>query len=323
MEFILENRWTLALVVLIGVPAVIVGYIVICEWILQRLKPHTARRIRPWIWSLPTMAFVIVFLVYPAIATIIRATFDRSGREFVGLENFVWFFQDHDSLISLRNNVLWAVLLPLIVVVVGLAMAVLADRVRYEVVVRTIIFLPMAISSVAAGVIWRLVYDIDPDVGTLNAFISLFGQGPVAWLSTMPWNNLALIIVGAWMMTGLAMVILSAAVKGIPAELLEAARLDGATEVRVFRNVTLPLLQPTIAVVATTVIIFALKTFDVVYVMTNGNYDTNVIANQMYSELFSYGQQARAAAMATVLFAATVPIMIINIRRFRQQEENR
>lgn len=323
MESVFESRWALAAIVIIGVPVVNIGYIALAERILRRLKPRTATLIRPWIWALPALAFVTVFLVYPAIATLIRSLFDRSGREFIGLENFFWFFTSENSLISLRNNALWAIVLPALVVGIGLGVAVLADRVRYEVVVRTIIFLPMAISSVAAGVIWRLMYDIDPDVGTLNAIVTAFGGTPVAWLSSIPWNSVMLIIVGMWMMTGLAVVILSAAVKGVPAELLEAARLDGASEGRVFQHVVLPLLQPTIAVVATTVIIFALKTFDVVYVMTNGNFDTNVIANQMYNELFNYGQQARAATLATVLFIATVPIMIVNIRRFRQQEENR
>lgn len=323
MEAVLDNRLALAAIVIIGVPSVVIGYIALAERILHGLRPRTAIRIRPWIWALPALAFVTVFLIYPAIATLIRSLFDRSGRHFIGVENFFWFLTSEDSLISLRNNALWAIVLPALVVGIGLAVAVLADRVRYEVVVRTIIFLPMAISSVAAGVIWRLMYDVDPDVGTLNAIIAGLGGNPVAWLSNIPWNNIMLIIVGMWMMTGLAVVILSAGVKGVPAELLEAARLDGASEARVFRHVVFPLLQPTIAVVATTVVIFALKTFDVVYVMTNGNFDTNVIANQMYHELFSYGQQARAATLATVLFIATAPIMIMNIRRFRQQEGNR
>lgn len=323
MEAVFESRWALAAIIIIGVPAVVIGYIALAERILHRLHPRTATRIRPWIWALPALAFVTVFLVYPAISTLIRSLFNRSGREFVGLENFFWFFADEDSLISLRNNALWAIVLPVLVVGIGMGVAALADRVRYEVVVRTIIFLPMAISSVAAGVIWRLMYDVDRDVGTLNAVVTAFGGSPVAWLSNMPWNNMMLIIVGMWMMTGLAVVILSAAVKGVPAELMEAARLDGASEGRVFWHVVFPLLQPTIAVVATTVLIFGLKTFDVVYVMTNGNFDTNVIANQMYNELFTYGQQARAATLATVLLIATVPIMIVNIRRFRQQEENR
>lgn len=320
---VLDNRIVLGLIVILGVPAVLVGYVLLVERIVGRLMPRTGARIRPWLWALPALAFVSVFLIYPAIATVLRSLFNRRGDVFVGLENYGWFFGKSDNLVALFNNLVWAVLLPLLVVGIGLVVAVFADKVRYEVAVRSIIFLPMAISSVAAGVIWRLMYDIDPKVGTLNAVATSVGGSPQAWLSTAPWNTLMLIIVSVWMMTGLAMVIVSAGLKGIPIELMEAARLDGASEVKVFRHVVYPLLVPTLAVVATTVLIFALKTFDVVYVMTNGNFGTDVVANQMYAELFSYGQQGRAATVATVLLLATIPIMVLNVRRFRQQEENR
>ncbi|NNH03670.1 sugar ABC transporter permease [Microbacterium ulmi] len=280
-------------------------------------------RIRPWLWILPAIAFVTIFLVYPAIATVWRSLFDRRGDNFVGLDNYGWFFGSSDNLVAIRNNILWAILLPLLVVGIGLLVAVFAEKVRYEVAVRSIIFLPMAISAVAAGVIWRLMYDIDPRVGTLNAVVTATGGDPVAFLSTEPWNNVYLIIVGMWMMTGLAVVVLVSGLKGVPLELLEAARLDGANEWRVFWSVIYPLLRPTIAVVTTTVLIFALKTFDVVFVMTNGNFGTEVMANKMYKELFSFTQEGRAATVATVLFLATVPLMVLQVRRFRQQEEQR
>lgn len=323
LQQVLDNRVVLGLIVLIGVPAVLIGYVIVVERIVGRLTVRVGARIRPWLWVLPALAFVAVFLIYPTIATILRSLMNRRGDAFTGLDNYVWFFGKPDNLGALLNNVVWAVLLPALVVGIGLLVAVFADRVRYEVAVRSIIFLPMAISSVAAGVIWRLMYDIDPKVGTLNAVVTGLGGETQAWLSNAPWNTLMLIVVGVWMMTGLAMVILSAGLKGIPIELMEAARLDGASEVRVFRHVVYPLLLPTIAVVATTVVIFALKTFDVVYVMTNGNFGTDVIANQMYKELFNYGQQGRAATVATVLLLATIPLMVVNVRRFRQQEENR
>lgn len=320
---ILDNRLVLGLIVIIGVPLIICGYVLLVEKIVGRLRPSVGVRLRPWLWILPAVAFVATFLVYPAIATVIRSMFDRSGRNFIGIQNFAWYFGTPENIVAVRNNVLWAVLLPLLVVGVGLLVAVFADRVRYEVVVRSVIFLPMAISAVAAGVIWRLMYDIDPDVGTLNAVVTATGADPYAFLSTEPWNNLYLIIVGMWMMTGLAVVVIASGLKGIPVELMEAGRLDGANEFRVFRHVVYPLLRPTVAVVATTVLIFALKTFDVVYVMTNGNFGTEVMANQMYKELFSYAQQGRAATVATILFIVTIPIMILNVRRFRQQEEQR
>ena len=323
MEALFENRIALGLIAIIGVPLIICGYILLVEKIIGRLRPLTGSRLRPWLWILPALAFVATFLVYPAIATVIRSLFNRSGREFIGFENYLWFLGTPDNLIAVRNNIIWAVLLPLLVVGIGLLVAVFADKVRYEVVVRSVIFLPMAISAVAAGVIWRLMYDIDPDVGTLNAVVTATGADPYAFLSTQPWNNVFLIIVGMWMMTGLAVVIIASGLKGIPVELMEAARLDGANELKVFRHVVYPLLRPTVAVVATTVLIFALKTFDVVYVMTNGNFGTEVIANQMYKELYAYGQQGRAATVATILFLVTIPIMFLNVRRFRQQEEER
>lgn len=318
-----ENRAMLGLIVVLGVPAALVAYVVLVEFVISRLPRRVSAAVRPWLWLAPALIFLGVFLVYPTLATIWRSFQNRRGDAFAGLENYQWFFTRDDTLTALRNNVLWAIVLPLFVVGLGLLIAVLVDRVRYEVVVKSVVFLPMAISFVAAGVIWRLMYDINPETGTLNAVLGAVGGPRVGWLSTAPWNNLVLIAVGVWMLTGLAMVILSAGLKGISPELLEAARIDGANEREVFRHIILPLLAPTIAVVTTTVIIFALKTFDIVYVMTNGNFETDVIANTMYKELFANGQQGRAATVAVVLLIATVPVMVLNVKRFRQQEEVR
>jgi alpha-glucoside transport system permease protein len=233
-------------------------------------------------------------------------------------------------LTALRNNVIWMVAFTTITVAMGLIVATLADRVRYESIVKGMIFLPMSISFVAAGVIWRFMYDFRPpglpQTGTLNAaFMAVLpGFEPQAWLiSNPPLNNLALIVAAAWTWTGFCMVVLSAALKGVPTELLDAARVDGANESQVFRHVTLPTIAPTLGVVITTMIIFALKAFDIVYVMTNGNFDTEVIANRMYKEMFNIRDFGRASAVAVVLLAAVVPIMLLNIRRFQQQEENR
>ena len=320
LQDLLSNRIVAAIIVVIAVPLVLAGYILLIEAILRRVPQRWAQGIRPWLWIAPALTFLGVFLVYPTIATIIRSFMNRSGNAFIGLDNFAWFFSQSDTLIALRNNALWVILLPTLVVGLGLLVAVLVDRVRYESSVKTIVFLPLAISFVAASVIWRFMYELDPNVGTLNAIVTGLGGDPVAWLLVQPWNNLALIIVGVWLLTGFAMVILSSGLKGISVELLEAARVDGATEIQVFRRIVLPLLAPTIAVVATTIIIYALKTFDVVYTMTSGNFDTNVIANVMYQQLFNNGQQGRAAAIAVILLLAIVPVMVINIRRFRQQE---
>jgi alpha-glucoside transport system permease protein len=320
LDALLENRLVAAIVFAIAVPAVLIGYILLVEAILRRVPRRVSPGLRPWLWLAPALTFLGVFLVYPTIATILRSFQNRRGNDFVGVENYEWFFSQGDALVSLRNNILWVILLPLLVVGLGLLIAVLVDRVRYESTVKSIVFLPLAISFVAAAVIWRFMYELDPNIGTANAIVTAAGGDPVAWLIEQPWNNLFLILVGVWLLTGFAMVILSAGLKGISTELLEAARVDGANERQVFRSITLPLLAPTIAVVATTVIIYALKTFDVVFTMTNGNFDTNVIALLMYQELFNNGQPGRAAAVAVVLFAAIVPVMYVNIQRFRQQE---
>ncbi len=309
-----------AVLVVLAVPAVLVAYILLIEAIVTRLPRRVAPRIRPWLWLFPAFAFVAVFLIYPTIATIIRSFFDRRNEAFIGAENYLWFFGRNDTVTALRNNIIWVVVLTAVVVGLGLLIAILVDRVRYESTAKAVIFLPMAISAVATGVIWRFMYELNPDVGTFNGVVAALGFAPQTWLVNEPRNTLMLILTGVWMQTGFAMVVLSAGLKGISTELLEAARVDGANELQVFRGITLPLLAPTIAVIATTMVIFSLKTFDVVYVMTNGNFGTEVIANRMYKELFNNTQPGRASAIAVILFVAIVPLMLLNINRFREQE---
>jgi alpha-glucoside transport system permease protein len=320
---VLSNRALMAVLVVGAFPFVLAGYILLVEAIVTRVPKRWASGIRPWLWIAPALMFLGTFLVYPTIKTFMRSFQNRRGDAYVGFENYEWFFTRTDTLLSLRNTGIWVVGLTTLVVGLGLGIAVLVDKVSYEGAVKTVVFLPMAISFVAAGVIWRLMYDLNPDVGTLNAGLQAAGAQPAAFLSSPPLNNLFLIIVGVWMLTGFAMVILSAGLKGISTELIEAAQLDGANAWEVFRLIVLPLLAPTIAVVATTIVIIALKTFDVVYVMTNGNFRTEVIANRMYKEIFTNSQQGRAAAVAIVLTLAIIPVMILNVRRFRQQEEQR
>jgi alpha-glucoside transport system permease protein len=314
------DKVVVAIAAIAVVPLVLLGYILLAELAVQRLPRQTAARVRPVLWVLPAVALLFVFLVYPTIATIVFSLLDRNSQDFVGLNNYVNFFTRNDTLLALRNNVLWVVLLTLFTVGGGLLIAVLVDRVRYESMVKSVIFLPMAISWVAASIIWTLVYNFDPKIGILNAVVTAFGAQPIPWLVNSPLNTVLLIVVGAWMLTGFAMVILSAGLKGISTELLEASRVDGANEWQVFRSIVFPLLLPTIAVISTTIIIYALKTFDVVYTMTNGNFETEVIANRMYKELFNFGQPGRASATAVILLLAIVPVMVINIRRFREQE---
>jgi alpha-glucoside transport system permease protein len=310
---------TAAIAVLV-VPVVLVAYILLTEAIVQRVPRRLSPRLRPWLWLLPALGFVGVFLIYPTISTTIRSFFSRRGDTFVGFDNYVSFFSRDETLIALRNNVIWMIALPVAVVGLGLLVAILVDRVRYESVAKAVIFLPMAISGVAASVIWRFMFELNPNVGTFNAAVTAVGGEPQAWLLNQPLNTFMIILAAVWMQTGFAMVILSAGLKGISAELLEAARVDGANEIQVFRNIVVPLLMPTIAVITTTMIIFALKTFDLVYVMTGGLYETEVMANRMYKELFNFNQPGRSAAIAVVLFIAIIPVMAMNIQRFRQQE---
>ena len=287
-------------------------------------------RWRPWLFVGPALLLIVFFLVYPTIMTIARSFFGRGTTlfgpsvEFVGFKNWTYVFTNEIMLTALRNNALWAVLFTTCTVGFGLILAVLLDRVKYEKIAKSIIFIPAAISMVGASVIWKFVYAYRPahidQIGILNALVVAFGGQPVGWLIQRPWiNNICLIVVGIWMWTGFCMVILSAAYKNIPKQLLEAARIDGANEWRVFRNVILPLLAPTAAVVATTMVVQVLKIFDIVYVMTNGNYSTEVIANRMYKEMFNFFNYGRASAIAVVLLILIAPFMIFNIRRFARQ----
>jgi alpha-glucoside transport system permease protein len=278
------------------------------------------------LWLAPALAFLVVFLVYPSIGSLIRSFQNAAGTKFVGLDNYAWFFNDDASLIALKNSLIWLVVLTTLAVGLGLLIAVLVDRVRYETVAKSVIFVPLAISMVAASVIWTFMYDYqvppNPQVGTLNAALGSVGIAPIAWvqISDFSLNSILLVIVMAWMWTGFCMVILSAALKGINPELLEAARVDGATEGQVFRRITLPLMAPTIAVVTTTMVITALKAFDVVYVMTSGHFDTQVVAFQLIQELYNFGNPGRASAIGIVLLLAIIPVMAFNVRRFRAQE---
>lgn len=285
------------------------------------------RRVRylPWIYIAPALIFLTLFLVYPSLDTFRLSFYGPESEKFVGIENYIYAFTADPMLVAFRNNALWLVLFTLFTVAGGLIIAVLLDRVRYEPLAKSIIFLPQAISFVGAGVIWKFVYDFNPDVGLLNAILAaLFPNvNPVGWLVNSNISTFALIVTGIWMWTGFSMTILSAAVKDIPKELTEAARIDGASEWQIFWLITVPLISSTIAVVTTTMIINVLKVFDLVYVMTAGRYQTNVIANQMYEELYINHQDGRASAIAVILLALIIPVMMVNIRRFQIQEARR
>lgn len=322
----MDQRLITAAIVVIGIPAVLVGYIWLTEQVLRLLPMHARGRARPWLWLAPALALLVFFLVYPTIQTIVLSFQNRFSTDWVGIANYQWFFGVGGGLGALVNNVLWIVVLTGSTLIFGLLVAVLADRVRYESFAKSVLFMPMAVSGVAAALIWKFMYDYQPagqpQTGTLNEIMTRVGFGPIAWIPTSEFklNTFALIFIMTWIWTGFATVILSAALKSINAELLEAARVDGATEWQVFRSITLPLLWPTLTVVGTTMIITALKAFDVVYTLTNGAYDTNVVANAMYQQLFISTNTGRASAIAVVLLVAIVPIMAYNVRNFQAQE---
>jgi alpha-glucoside transport system permease protein len=288
---------------------------------VRRLPPRLQPAVRPWIWVGPALVLVSAFLVYPSVVTVWISLLSADGKRFVGLANYAHVLTDNSVLIAIRNNVYWLVFYTGGVLVLGLILAVLADRVPYEAPLKSLFFMPMAISFVAAGVIWTFMYDFAPETGTLNAaWTAITRQNAIPWLIDHRVNNLALIFVAVWIWTGFAMVITSAALKGIPMELLEAARVDGANELTVFRRIIGPLLAPTLTVIGTTLVIFALKAFDIVYVMTNGLYDTDVMARRMYGEMFANQNFGRSGAIAVILLLAVIPVLVFNVRRLRFQE---
>jgi alpha-glucoside transport system permease protein len=281
-----------------------------------------------WLWVAPAVLLIGIFFLYPMVVTIYTSFFrtDTLGNTlgFVGLKWYGQIFTDPKNLEILRNNVLWLVLGTVLTVGLGLVVAVLVDRVKIERVIKSTLFIPMALSFVAAGVIWRLVYIYKPagetQIGLLNAFLGLFNIAPVSWFTNEAVNNFALIAIYVWMWTGFSMVILSAALKGIPDEIIEAAKIDGAGRVTMFWRVMVPMIAPTLTVVTITMIINILKIFDVVYINTGGDFGTNVIAMEFYNQFFNFQNYGLGSAWAVVLFVALLPIVYINIRRIRAEE---
>jgi alpha-glucoside transport system permease protein len=264
-------------------------------------------------------------LVLPSIRTIIASFYNESSIKFAGFKNFAYVFSNPAMLTVFRNNLLWILFGTSLTVSAGLLVAVLADRSKFETTAKTIIFLPMAISFVGAGVIWNFVYAVKPlsapQIGLLNAIWVSRGGLPEAWTAFFtPWNNFFLIVIVIWLQTGYSMVLFSAAIKGIPVEILEAARVDGATEIQTFFRIMLPQILGTIIAVSTTIVIFTLKIFDVVWVMTGGQYGTSVIATEFYRQYFTYNNNGIGSAIAVVLFIAVIPVMVYNLRQFARRE---
>jgi len=274
----------------------------------------------------PAIILLAIGLIYPAIRTSILAFSNKAG-DLIGLDNFAWIFTQPDAVRVVINTLIWVVCVPLISTIVGLSYAIFIDRSRGEKFFKALVFMPMAISFVGAGIIWRFLYDYRPaereQIGLLNQIVIWLGGEPVKWLQTEPVNTFLLIIVMIWIQTGFAMVVLSASIKGIPTEQVEAAQLDGTNAWQRFRNVTLPGIRSSIVVVVTTISIATLKVFDIVRTMTAGNFDTSVIANEMYTQAFRANEPGRGAALALVLFVLVLPIVIYNVRVLRKQKEIR
>ena len=316
------SKLILAVVALvIGVGGVWLLFITVNR-VVDHLGGTFERLIRPWVFVLPALALLGFFLVYPTIRTVWISLTD-SGEEASLLDNYASVFTDPTMLAALRNNALWLIIGTTGSVIIGLGFAALVDRIKREALAKTFIFLPLAISMVGAAVIWRFVYywrpPGQPQIGLVNGLLDWIGQEPIAFFQEPPLNTLVLILIMVWLQTGFAMVILSAAIKGVPDELMEAARIDGAGELQVFWRVVVPTIRGSIITVATTIFIVILKVFDIVFVTTGGRFDTDVVANRMFNELIRFRNPGRASALAVILLIAVVPIMVINVRNLRRQ----
>lgn len=268
-------------------------------------------------------------LIYPALRTVYQSFFDRTSENFVGLENYVTVFTQDGFQIVLRNTLIWVLVVPVASTFIGLVYAVIVDRTRFEAVAKALVFLPMAISMVGASIIWRFVYEYRPDqqdieqVGLANQFLVWLGFEPYQFVITTPWNTFFLIVVMIWIQAGFAMTVLSAAIKAIPDDIIEAARIDGAAGITLFRTITVPSIRPALVVVGTTIAMVTLKVFDIVRTMTGGNFETSVVANEFYVQSFRQFNAGLGAALAVVLFVLVVPIIVYNVRQLRQAEDIR
>ena len=309
------------------------GLFIAANSLVEALPGRAATFLRPYVFVLPAVAVVGLYLIYPTVGTVVESfTAVPEGAD--ALTNYREAFTNEEVLLALRNNLIWLLLAPAVSVVIGLAFAALVDRIRWEALAKSFVFMPLAVSFVGASVIWKFVYAWkppgQPQIGILNAiWVSLGGLlvklgwfeqvDPIAWLQHIPWNTFALIVIMVWLQVGFAMVVLSAAIKGVPHELTEAARIDGASELQTFFKVTVPSIRGSILTVFTTIAIAVLKVFDIIFVTTGGNFDTSVVAVRMYQEMFRFRNFGQATTMAVILLVAVTPIMIVNIRNLRRQ----
>ena len=317
MWFFRSYYWAIGAAVVVGAVFFLLDY---------RSKSGKGYLIQLVAFMAPAFLLLLVGLVLPSLQTMAASFMNSSGKSFVGLANYTWIFGQPDGVRVVVNTIVWVLIVPTVSTIVGLAYAVFIDRTRGEKIYKVLVFMPMAISFVGAGIIWRFMYEYRgpqfEQIGLLNQLLVWFGAEPQQFLLNPPWNTLFLIVVLIWVQTGFAMVILSASIKGVPMELLEAAELDGANAWQRFISVTVPAIRPALIVVLTTISIASLKVFDIVRTMTAGNYETSVLANEMYTQ-FSKFEAGRSAALAVILFILVLPIVIYNARQIQKQREIR
>lgn len=274
----------------------------------------------------PAAILIFAGLVIPAIQTIIFSFKDPDSLKFIGWENYKWMAADPNIHVILLNTLLWILVVPVLTTAIGLMLAVLMDRMKHESLPKSLIFMPMAISFVGASIIWKFVYDYAkdgyPQTGLLSNLSRLIGKEPQNWMLVKPLNTFLIMIIFIWVQTGFAMVLLSAAIKAVPADIVEASALDGAYGWKLFKNITFPMVRGTFIVVLATMVVGVLKLFDIVRTMTGGNFGTNVLANEMYSQVFVQFDQGKGSALAVALFVSVSPILIYNIIHLRRERQH-
>ena len=291
--------------------------------IAGRANGKKARPIALVIFLAPALVLLVAGLIIPAIRTFLFSFMNPDSNEWIGFENYYWMTQDPNIRTIMVNTILWILVVPIFTAALGLLLAIMLDRIKHESIPKSLLFMPMAISFVGASIIFKFVYEYnEPDdvqIGLLSAIVKFLGATPSDWMLSKPLNTFLLMIIYVWTQMGFGMVILSAAIKAVPADIVEASALDGAHGWRLFRNITFPMIKGTFIVVLATGVVGALKVFDIVRTMTGGNFSTNVLANEMYSQTFVQFDQGKGSALAVVLFLLVTPILIYNIQSLRKE----